>query len=110
MQLIVHKQYKTRNSTSCQHKEMVWANSGKGALELFCFCFGGCKGERRPEEQIATIKTEETAHMGVLQDHGQGEKSRFHRCCVASQKELRDYQGGKLKQNEILSLTMHTPC
>lgn len=82
---------------------MVWANSGKRALQLCHVCLGGCEGESTQEEQIATIKTEERAHMGILQDHGWSEKSRFHRFCVASLKELWDYQRGKLEENEILS-------
>lgn len=74
LQLIVHKQYKTRNSTSCQWKK---ANSGKRALQICHVCFGGCEGERSQEEQIATIKTEERPYMGILQDHGWSEKPDF---------------------------------
>lgn len=89
---------------------MAWANSGKRALQLCHVYFGGYESERSQEEQIATIKIEERANTGRLHDHGWSEKSRFHRCCLASQKELWDYQGRKLEENEILSLTMHTPC
>ena len=42
------------------------------------------------------------AYMGVLWYHGRSEKSRFYRCCVASQEELWDYQGGKREHNENL--------